>query len=113
MEKLLKYKPKHYGDEMVSIESILNAALIPVVPRPEFVGSLQRKVMAFSFPDVTIVEKKPSNHLIVLVVSVLSATLLLGVWVRLLIGLGKAIGTRVEGKGKEHKRPELSAQTMV
>jgi uncharacterized membrane protein len=113
MRNMLDYRKKLSGDEILSMETILGAALQPVTPRPGYVISLNKKVMAFSFPEMDPVEKQSKKDLIVVIVSLLSATLLLGVGVRLVIFLLTGLGIHIGMKRGERKRRALSVQSAT
>jgi hypothetical protein len=96
------------GEDVIYLENILKDALQPVDPRLEFVNSLQNKVMTFSFPFVQLGNKKSTGDGLILLASLFIAILLIGVWIRLLIGIGKMIGMRKQEKRGSRKQGELS-----
>jgi len=45
----MRLKRKHYKKDLFDIEAILQSSLKPVSPRPEFIQSLQKGLMNYTF----------------------------------------------------------------
>lgn len=50
MFNFLKLKPKRIKRDLMDIETILQSSLKPVSPRPEFIQSLHKGLMEYTFP---------------------------------------------------------------
>ena len=47
----MRLKRKQYTKDLFDIESLLQSSLKPVSPRPEFIQSLQKGLMEYTFPQ--------------------------------------------------------------
>ena len=98
---------------MRDIELLLGSVLQPVSPRQEFVNSLQVKILTNAFPDAVKVEKKTRKNIMVLILSLMGVTILLGVWIRVVVSLLTTIGSKSDAKQGLRKRRIPAIQSAV
>lgn len=73
------------------MEKILGSVLYPVTPRKEFVSALRERVLAYSLPETELVEQPANKNILVLLLSLMGVTIILGVWIRVVLSLTKMI----------------------
>lgn len=80
------------GNEIMSMEAMIGSALLPVTPRQEFVRSLRQRVLAYTLPETEKIEVQTKKSIIVLVLSLMGVSIILGVWIRVVVSLLKLFG---------------------
>lgn len=113
MNRILNFRRKLSGQEMMSIESVLGAVMHPVTPRPEFIHSLQERVLATSFPEAEKIEKQAKQNIVMLVLSLMGVTIILGVWIRVIVSLLKMIGLNHYSNRRPKRRRIAPAQSAA
>lgn len=92
MGRIHIFKRNLSGEEIMNIETVLGSIMQPVTPRQEFVKSLRERVLMYSFPEAEEIDKQVNKNILVLLLSLMGATLVLGVWIRVVLSLSKMIG---------------------
>jgi hypothetical protein len=100
MMNFLKFKPKQIKTDLVDIESILQSSLRPVSPRPEFIQSLHKGLMEYTFPLPETSAYDLRKTIIFAVLGFASMVLALSLWVRLILVILSALGMIQSSKGK-------------
>jgi len=88
----------------MSIETILGSVLHPVAPREEFVRSLHKRVLTHTFPEAEKTERQAKKNIVVLVLSLMGVSIVLGVWIRVVISLLKLLGLNHNSERRVKKR---------
>ena len=113
MNRILNIRRKLRGEEMMSIETVLGSVLSPVIPRPEFIHSLRERVLATSFPEAEKAEKQAKQNIVMLVLSLMGVTIILGVWIRVIVSLLRMIGVNNNSNRKPRRRRIAPAQSAA
>jgi hypothetical protein len=92
----------------MSMERVLESALHPVAPRQEFVTALRQRVLTYSFPETEGIEKKAKKNILVLLLSLMGVTIILGVWIRVVLALSKVI-TDNQGMRRGGRKRRITA----
>jgi hypothetical protein len=92
----------------MSMERVLESALHPVAPRQEFVTALRQRVLTYSFPETEGIEKKAKKNILVLLLSLMGVTIILGVWIRVVLALSKVI-TNNQGMRRGGRKRRITA----
>jgi hypothetical protein len=85
-------KRKHYRRDLLDIESILQSSLKPVSPRPEFIRSLQKGLMEYTFAETDANEYDLDRLIIFTVIGLTSFLLVFSLWVRIIVVIISALG---------------------
>ena len=104
MGRIFRFRRKLSGEEIMNVETILGTVLQPVTPRQEFVASLRERVLAYSFPGSEDIEKQSRKNILVLLLSLMGVTIILGVWIRLVLLLTKMMDVNHGGRSGNRKR---------
>ncbi len=113
MDRILNFRRKLSGEELMSIETVLGAVLSPVTPRPEYIHSLQERVLATSFPEAEKTEKQAKQNIVMLVLSVMGVTIILGVWIRVIVSLLRMMGVNNNSNRRPKRRRIAPAQSAA
>ncbi|OGO12858.1 MAG: hypothetical protein A2Y53_07350 [Chloroflexi bacterium RBG_16_47_49] len=83
---------KHHSRDLLDIESILQASLKPISPRPEFIQSLQKGLMEYSFPQSESAEIDLNKALFFALVGFTGLVFIFSLWVRLIVVIISTLG---------------------
>ena len=94
-------KRKKYGRDLLDIESILQSSLKPVSPRPEFIRSLQRGLMEYTFPETESSEIDLKKVVLFAFAGFTGLMFILSLWVRLIVVIISTLGMIKSSKQKK------------
>jgi hypothetical protein len=103
MMNFAKFKPKRITTDLLDIESILQSSLHPVSPRPEFIQSLHKGLMEYTFPLRETSGYDLRKTILFAVLGFASMVFALSLWVRLLLVILSTLGMIQSSKGKRAK----------
>lgn len=92
---MLNFMPrnrKRTKRDLLDIESILQSSLKPVSPRPEFIKSLQRSLMDYTFPQPESSEFDLKKTIIIALVGLISMIFVFSLWIRLIVLIISTLG---------------------
>jgi hypothetical protein len=78
-------KRKHYKRDLLDIESILQSSLKPVSPRPEFIQSLQKGLMEYTFPQTESSDIDLKKTILFALLGFTGMVFVFSLWVRLIV----------------------------
>jgi hypothetical protein len=87
-----RLKPKRVKRDLIEVETILQSGLKPVSPRPEFIQSLHKGLMEYSFPQFEESEYDIKKPLLIGLVGLVSMVFVVSLWVRLLLVIFTTLG---------------------
>jgi hypothetical protein len=93
-------KPKKIKRDLMDVESILQSGLKPVSPRPEFIQTLHKDLMEYSFPQLEYTENDIKKPLIFALVGFISLLFVFSLWVRFVLVVLSMIGMVQSSKRK-------------
>ena len=91
---------KHYRRNLLDIETILQSSLKPVSPRPEFIQSLQKGLMEYTFPPAEESEFDVKKVLLFALVGFTGLVFVFSLWVRLIVVIISTLGMIQSSKRK-------------
>jgi hypothetical protein len=94
-------KRKQHRRDLLDIESILQSSLKPVSPRPEFIQSLQKGLMEYTFSQTDSEEIDYKKILLFALIGFTGLVFILSLWVRLIVVIISTLGMIQSSK---HKR---------
>jgi hypothetical protein len=94
-------KRKQHRRDLLDIESILQSSLKPVSPRPEFIQSLQKGLMEYTFSQTDSEEIDFKKILLFALIGFTGLVFILSLWVRLIVVIISTLGMIQSSK---HKR---------
>jgi hypothetical protein len=97
----MRLKRKHYRRDLFDIESILQSSLKPVSPRPEFIQSLQKGLMEYSYPQNETSETDLKKVIIFAFVGFTGLLFIFSLWARLIVILISMLGMVQSSKQKK------------
>lgn len=97
----------------MNIETILGSVMNPVTPRAEFVHSLRERVLSTAFPEAEKIEKKAKQNIVMLVLSLMGVTIILGVWIRVVLSILRMIGLNHNSERRPRRRRITQVQTAA
>ncbi len=100
--------------QIKGIENRLQATLLPVSPRPEFVKDLKHRLLSPAEADASIVSSKPKQNVFVLAAGLLSGTVLIVLGVKAIIALLASLGLLQQVKSRMEQQkcaPPLTPAT--
>jgi len=95
-----KFKPKRVKTDLLDIESILQSSLRPVSPRPEFIQSLHKGLMNYTFPLPESSAYDLKKTVIFALLGFGGMVFALSLWVRLLLVILSTLGMLQSSKEK-------------
>ena len=84
MGNWLQWGSPHREDELKDVENLLQAALQPIPPRPEYVKNLHWRLTNHPHPSMTPINSPTNRNLWIVMAGVLSGFVLLAVGIRVL-----------------------------
>jgi len=85
-------KQKQHKRDLLDIESILQSSLKPISPRPEFIQSLQKGLMEYTFPQTELSEIDQKKVILFAFVGFTGLVFVFSLWVRLIIVIISTLG---------------------
>lgn len=101
MFNFLTLKPKRIKRDLLDIESILQSSLKPVSPRPEFIQSLHKGLMEYTFPQSESSEYDIKKTVIFALLGFASVVLVFSLWIRLILVILSTMGMIQSSKQKK------------
>ncbi|HSB65073.1 MAG TPA: hypothetical protein VLD65_00760 [Anaerolineales bacterium] len=92
MFDFLSYRRKKSTRDLLDIETILQSSLKPVSPRPEFIQSLHRGLMEYTFPEVDPSELDIKKTAVFALVGLVSLVFVFSLWIRLIMVIISTLG---------------------
>ena len=92
MLNIFRLKPKRIKRDIMDIETILQSSLKPVSPRPEFIQTLHKGLMEYSFPLPESSEYDIKKTIVFALVGFASLVFVFSLWIRLLLVILSALG---------------------
>ena len=83
---------KRYKRDLLDIESILQSSLKPVSPRPEFIQSLQKGLMEYTFPQPASSEIDLKKTILFALFGFAGMVFVFSLWVRLIVVIISTLG---------------------
>ncbi len=100
MLKLFGINRKRYKRDLLDIETILQSSLKPVSPRPEFIQSLQKGLMEYTFPSAEESALDIKKILIFAFIGFTGLVFIFSLWVRLIVVIISTLGMIQSSKRK-------------
>jgi hypothetical protein len=88
----MRLKRKHYSRDLFDIESILQSSLKPVSPRPEFIQSLQKGLMEYTFPQSKTSETDLKTMILFAFAGFTGLLFVFSLWARLIVIIISMLG---------------------
>jgi hypothetical protein len=101
MFNFLKFKPKRIRRDLFDIESILQSSLKPVSPRPEFIQSLHKGLMEYTYPQSESSVYGLKKTVIFALLGFVSMLFVFSLWVRLILVILSTLGMIQSSKRKK------------
>lgn len=92
MFDFLSFRRNKSSRDLLDIETILQSSLKPVSPRPEFIQSLQRGLMEYTFPEADGSELDIKKTAIFALVGLVSLFFVFSLWIRLIMVIISTLG---------------------
>jgi hypothetical protein len=92
MFRYLTLKPKRIKRDLLDIETILQSSLKPVSPRPEFIQTLHKGLMEYTFPQPESSEYDLNKTIIFALVGFVSIIFVFSLWIRLILVILSTLG---------------------
>jgi hypothetical protein len=94
-------KRKQHRRDLLDIESILQSSLKPVSPRPEFIQSLQKGLMEYTFSQTDSEEIDFKKILLFALIGFTGLVFIFSLWVRLIVVIISTLGMIQSSKQKK------------
>ncbi len=104
MPNFFRLKPKRIKRDIMDIETILQSSLKPVSPRPEFIQTLHKGLMEYSFPLPESSEYDLKKTIVFALVGFASLVFVFSLWIRLLLVILSALGMIQSSKRRKDNR---------
>ncbi|MFZ2097560.1 MAG: hypothetical protein WAV05_13060 [Anaerolineales bacterium] len=101
MFDFLTFKRDKSKRDLLDIETILQSSLKPISPRPEFIQSLQRSLMDYTFPSSDSADLDIKKMILFAVVGFVSMIFIFSLWIRLIVVIISSIGMLQTSKSKK------------
>jgi hypothetical protein len=101
MFDFLNFNRKRSKKDLLDIETILQSSLKPVSPRPEFIHSLHRGLMDYTFPQPEASDFDLKKTAIFALVGFVSLVFVLSLWIRLIVVIISTLGMIQSTKRKK------------
>jgi hypothetical protein len=92
MFNFLTLKPKRIKRDLLDIETILQSSLKPVSPRPEFIQSLHKGLMEYTFPQQESSEYDLKKTVVFALLGFASIVFVFSLWIRLILVILSTMG---------------------
>lgn len=101
MLNFFKLKRKRAKRDLMDVETILQSSLKPVSPRPEFIQTLHKGLMGYTFPQPESSEYDLKKTIIFALVGFASLVFVFSLWVRLILVILSALGMLQSSRRKK------------
>jgi hypothetical protein len=88
----MRLKRKQYTKDLFDIESLLQSSLKPVSPRPEFIQSLQKGLMEYTFPQNESSETDIKKVVLFSFIGLTGLLFVFSMWARLVLLIISTLG---------------------
>src|SRR4030043_1385428 len=92
MFSFIRFNRKGQRRNLLDIETILASSLKPVSPRPEFIQSLQKGLMEFTFPQSESSEVDLKKVIFFALAGFSGMVFIISLWVRLIVVIISTLG---------------------
>jgi hypothetical protein len=92
---------KHRLSDLLDVESILQASLKPVSPRPEFIQSLGKGLMEYTFPEPEANNTDLKKAILFAFLGLAGLVFVFSLWIRLIVVIISTIGMIQSSGGKK------------
>jgi hypothetical protein len=101
MFNFMLLKRKRIKRDLLDVETILQSSLNPVSPRPEFIQTLHKGLMEYTFPQQESSEFDLKKTVIFAMVGFLSLIFVFSLWIRFILVILSTLGMIQASKRKE------------
>lgn len=101
MFNFITLKPKRLQRDLLDIETILQSSLKPVSPRPEFIQSLHKGLMDYTFPQAESSEYDLKKTVIFALFGLVSVVFVFSLWIRLILVILSTLGMIQTSKARK------------
>lgn len=101
MFAFIPFRRKKNSTDLLDIETILQSSLKPVSPRPEFIQSLHRGLMEYTFPDTDAADYDLKKTAIIALLGLVSLVFVFSLWIRLIVVIISALGMLQSSKRRK------------
>jgi len=101
MFNFMSHKRKRIKRDLLDVETILQSSLNPVSPRPEFIQTLHKGLMEYTFPQQESSEFDLKKTVIFAMVGFLSLIFVFSLWIRFILVILSTLGMIQASKRKE------------
>ncbi len=103
MFDFLSFRRKKNRWDLPEIETVLQSSLKPVAPRPEFIQSLHRGLMDFTFPEPEHSDWEVKKAAVFALVGFVSLIFVFSLWIRLVMVVITTLGM-LQASGRRNSR---------
>jgi hypothetical protein len=107
MLDFLSFRRKNSARDLLDIENILQSRLKPISPRPEFIQSLHRGLMEYTYPEAGTSGLEIKKTAIFALVGVVSLLFVFSLWIRLIMVIISTLG--MIQASRQQKKPTSQA----
>jgi t-SNARE complex subunit (syntaxin) len=111
MFNFMLFKPKRIEKDILDIETILQSSLKPVSPRPEFIQSLHKGLMEYTFDQPDSSEFDLKKTVIIALAGLISMVFIFSLWIRLIVVIISTLGMVQTSKRKRGNNSTKLQQT--
>jgi hypothetical protein len=101
MFNIFRPKPKRVKRNLMDVETILQSSLRPVSPRPEFIRTLHKGLMEYTFPQPESSEYDIKKTIIFALLGFASLVFVFSLWIRLILVILSTLGMIQSSKMKK------------
>jgi hypothetical protein len=101
MFNFMLLRRKRIKRDLLDVETILQSSLNPVSPRPEFIQTLHKGLMEYTFPQQESSEFDLKKTVIFAMVGFLSLIFVFSLWIRFILVILSTLGMIQASKRKE------------
>src|SRR4030065_1455494 len=100
MFSFIGFNRKRQRRNLLDIETILQSSLKPVSPRPEFIQSLQKGLMEYTFPQTETCDIDLKKTILFALLGFTGMVFVFSLWVRLIVVIISTLGMIQTSKRK-------------
>ncbi len=100
MFNFMSHKRKRIKRDLLDVETILQSSLKPVSPRPEFIQTLHKGLMEYTFPQQESSEFDLKKTIIFAMLGFLSLIFVFSLWIRFILVILSTLGMIQASKRK-------------
>ena len=101
MFNFMSHKRKRIKRDLLDVETILQSSLKPISPRPEFIQTLHKGLMEYTFPQQESSEFDLKKTVIYAMVGFLSLIFVFSLWIRFVLLILSTLGMIQGSRRKE------------